>query len=128
MSLIDLSNLHRHVAHLRRDAALPFDEGIVSLQGLQEARVAVGNDQLQVLAQKAPPLEVGDKALPSLGVLYLGELERKQFPAALCFSRPGLVDAEGHSTTFLSMPISRTLLLMPSRKRNSTVSPRGLVR
>ncbi len=75
MSSVHLPDFHRHVAHLVSDAALPFHEGVDGFQGLQEAWVAVGDDQLQALAQQPPAFEIGQEALPGLGVFYLSQLE-----------------------------------------------------
>jgi hypothetical protein len=95
MILIGLSGLHRHVAHLMSDTALQIDERVIRVQVLQEARVAVANDQLKAFSQKPPPLEVGQEAPPSLSVLYLGELEGQEFSMGLLLSRLLAMDPQG---------------------------------
>ena len=50
MSLVNLSDLYRHVAPFMSDTALHFDKRVDGFQGLDQAGVAIGNDELQVLA------------------------------------------------------------------------------
>ena len=95
MSLVNLPDLHRHVAQLMSDTALHFDGRIDGRQGLDEAGVAVGNDELEVFPQKPPALEIGHKALPGLGVLHTGELEGEEFFAGLLLSWLSAMDPQG---------------------------------
>ena len=54
MSLIGLSDFHRHVTHLMSHTALHLDERVDGLQDLQGAGVAIGNDELHQFLPKSP--------------------------------------------------------------------------
>ncbi len=91
---IDLSDLYGHIAHLMGHTPLCLDEGIDTPYGLQQGRIAIGDNELEAFPMKPARFEINKKPTPGSLIFHLGELKGEDLPVSLIFLGPLTVNGK----------------------------------
>ena len=98
------SELNGHVPELVHYAALHLEEGINLLNGLDQARLAIGGNELEPPPQESPTLQIHQEGPPALIVLLIHQTEGEDLLGAI------FLEAQGTKHHFVLHPYLPHLL------------------